>query len=82
MMKRLVRAALLLGCAGLAGAAGAVEPSATPRPTPAVKAKAHGVTVNGRITRLDTAKKTLSVRDSAGKEVPLSWTAATKIAGG
>ena len=47
-----------------------------------MKAKAHGVTVNGRITRLDPAKKTLSVRDSVGKEVPLSWTDATKIAGG
>ena len=78
-MKRLGAAAVLLG---LAGFAGAVDPAPTPRPTPAVKAKAHGITVNGRITKLDPAKKTLSVRDSVGKEVPLSWTAATKIAGG
>jgi hypothetical protein len=79
MMKRLGVAAVLLGLAGLAGA---VDPPPTPRPTPAMKAKAHGITVNGRITLLDPAKKTLSVRDSVGKEVPLSWTAATKIAGG
>jgi hypothetical protein len=79
MMKRLAAVAVLLGFAALAGAA---DPAPTPRPTPAVKAKAHGITVNGRITRLDPAKKTLSVRDSVGKEVPLSWTAATKIAGG
>jgi hypothetical protein len=79
MMKRLAAAAVLLALAGLARAA---EPAATPRPTPLVKAKAHGVTVNGRITRLDAGKKTMSVRDASGREVPLSWTAATKIAGG
>jgi len=79
MMKRLAATAVFLALTGLAAA---VDPAPTPRPTPAVKAKAHGITVNGRITRLDSAKKTLSVRDSVGKEVPLSWTGATKIAGG
>ena len=78
-MKPLAVAAVVLGVVGLAAA---MEPPPTPRPTPVVKAKAHGVTVNGRITRIDAAKKTLSVRDSVGKEVALSWTGATKIAGG
>lgn len=55
-------------------------PAATP--TPGVRAKAHGVAVAGRVTRVDPAKKTFSVRDAGGKEVALSWTAATKIAGG
>ena len=58
----------------------AARPSTTP--TPAVRAKAHGVAVAGRVTRVDSAKKTFSVREAGGKEVALSWTAATTIAGG
>jgi archaellin len=58
----------------------AASPSTTP--TPAVRAKAHGVAVAGRVTRVDSAKKTFFVREAGGKEVALSWTAATTIAGG
>jgi hypothetical protein len=75
-MRRFPAAAILLAsCAFLAAA-----PATTP--TPAVRAKAHGVAVAGRVTRVDPAKKTFSVREAGGKEVALSWTAATKIAGG
>jgi hypothetical protein len=57
--------------------------SGAPTPTPApTKLKAHGMTVNGRISRIEPVRRSLSVRDAAGKETPLSWTAATRIAGG
>jgi hypothetical protein len=75
-MSRFPAAAGLLALSALLGA----TPSTTP--TPAVRAKAHGVAVAGRVIRVDAAKKTFSVRDGAGKEVALSWTAATRIAGG
>jgi len=75
-MRALPAAALLLAFSGLLAA----KPPTTP--TPAVRAKAHGVAVAGRVTRVDAARKTFSVRDGGGKEVALSWTAATKIAGG
>ncbi|MDQ6891622.1 MAG: hypothetical protein M3167_02960 [Acidobacteriota bacterium] len=75
-MRPLPAAALLLAFSGLIAA----NPLTTP--TPAVRAKAHGVAVAGRVTRVDLAKKTFSVREAGGKEVALSWTAATKIAGG
>jgi hypothetical protein len=75
-MRRFPAAAVFLACSSFLVA----RPSTTP--TPGVRAKAHGVAVAGRVTRVDAAKKTFSVRDAAGKEVALSWTAATKIAGG
>ena len=57
--------------------------SGAPTPTPvSTKSKAHGMTVNGRISRIEPARRSFSVRDPAGKETSLSWTAATRIAGG
>lgn len=61
----------------------------TPAPTAAfartavpLKAKAHGIALTGRISRVDPARKSFAVRDAAGRETALSWTAATKITGG
>jgi hypothetical protein len=53
--------------------------AATPTPN---KAKVHGVALSGRVSRVDRAKLTFAVRDESGREVALSWTAATKITGG
>ena len=75
-MTPLAAAPLLLAFSGFFGAGKPVTP------TPAVRAKVHGVAVAGRVVRVDPGKKTFSVRDASGKEVALSWTAATKIAGG
>ena len=76
-MTRFAAAPLLLAFSGFFAAA---QPSVTP--TPALRAKVHGVGVSGRVMKVDAAKKTFSVREAGGKEVALSWTAATKIAGG
>ena len=54
----------------------------SPAPASAAKAKVHGFALTGRVSRLDRARLTFAVRDSAGKETPLSWTAATKVSGG
>jgi len=48
----------------------------------APRAKVHGVTVSGRVSKVDAAARTFSVRETSGREVPLAWTAATKITGG
>ncbi len=74
-----VAAASLLLLALASPASGAASPAPL---TPAPRAKAHGVPLSGRISRIDRAKMTLLVRDAAGRETPLSWTAATKINGG
>jgi hypothetical protein len=55
--------------------------AASPTPSPA-RVKAHGVALTGRVTRIEPKGMTLSVRDAAGKETVLVWTAATRIAGG
>ncbi len=39
-------------------------------------------TVQGTITRVDTAGKMLTVKDTSGKEVTVAWTDSTKITGG
>ncbi len=67
-------------------------PGVSPRPattrtavtvrTPAVRVRAHGVPISGRVSGLDPGKKILSVRDAAGRETSLVWTSATKISGG
>jgi hypothetical protein len=44
--------------------------------------KVHGVALSGRVSKVDAASKTLSVRDSSGREVALAWTGATKMTGG
>jgi len=46
------------------------------------KAKVHGIAVSGRISKVDASAKTFSVLDAAGHEVPLAWTAATRVTGG
>ena len=58
---------------------------ASPRPLSAAtpsKAKVHGISLSGRVSKIDAAAKTLSVRDGSGHEVAFAWTAATKITGG
>jgi hypothetical protein len=75
---------VLIWTAGFAGTA-----ARTPTPTPAqaakpiaAKTKAHGIALSGRISRVDPAKRIFGVRDAAGREIPLSWTAATTVTGG
>jgi hypothetical protein len=46
------------------------------------KAKVHGISLSGRVSKIDASAMTLSVRDGSGHEVTLAWTAATKITGG
>ena len=77
---------VLIWTTGFAGTA-ARTPTPTPAPAPAAKpvvakAKAHGIALSGRISRVDPVKRIFGVRDAAGREVPLSWTAATKVTGG
>ncbi|MEP6800383.1 MAG: hypothetical protein ABJC07_00495 [Acidobacteriota bacterium] len=60
----------------------AMAVSSAPARTPAVRARAHGISLSGRVSGLDPVKKTLSVRDGAGRETSLVWTGATKISGG
>jgi len=67
---------------GKAASPAAKAPLPAPAKTPAVRARAHGIALSGRVSGLDPAKKTLSVRDAAGHETSLVWTAATKISGG
>ncbi|MDQ2977579.1 MAG: hypothetical protein M3R62_00040 [Acidobacteriota bacterium] len=75
---------VLIWTTGLAGSAGRT-PTSTPAPAAkpvAAKAKAHGIALTGLISRVDPAKRIFGVRDAAGREIPLSWTAATKVTGG
>ena len=46
------------------------------------KSKAHGLSVTGTVVSIDTAALKMSVKTSAGKQIPLVWTGATKTAGG
>jgi hypothetical protein len=41
----------------------------------------HGLSVNGTITAVDQTAKTLSVKDSKGTTVALSWNDATRVSG-
>jgi hypothetical protein len=77
---------VLIWTTGFAGSA-ARTPTSTPRPAPAAKpvaakAKAHGIALTGLISRVDPVNRIFGVRDAAGREIPLSWTAATKVTGG
>jgi hypothetical protein len=49
---------------------------------PANKAKTHGYPLTGTVVAIDQARKTFIVRNDAGKETRLSWTAATSVIGG
>lgn len=75
---------VLIWTMGFAGTAGRTPtPAAAPAAKPvAAKAKAHGIALSGRISRVDPGKKIFGVRDAAGREIPLSWTAATNVTGG
>ena len=68
MRKALFAAALLLAAAAFAD-------------TPS-KSKAHGLSVTGTVVSVDGTAKKMTVKTSAGKQVPLVWTGATKTAGG
>jgi hypothetical protein len=46
------------------------------------KAKVHGFSLSGTVVRIDAGKKTLAVRNAAGKETTLAWTNATSVFGG
>jgi hypothetical protein len=46
------------------------------------KSKVHGLSVTGTVVSVDSAAKKMTVKTSAGKQVPLVWTGATKTAGG
>ncbi|MCA1582166.1 MAG: hypothetical protein LC796_12415 [Acidobacteria bacterium] len=65
-----------------ASSAAAKAPLPVPAKTPAVRARAHGIPLSGRVSGLDPAKKTFSVRDPAGRETSLVYTGATKVSGG
>ena len=68
MRKALFAAALLVAAAAFAD-----SPS---------KSKAHGLSVSGTVVSVDGAAKKMTVKTTAGKQVPLVWTGATKTAGG
>ncbi len=38
--------------------------------------------ISGTISRLDTASKTMVIKDTSGKEVTVFWDDATRVAGG
>jgi hypothetical protein len=69
----LLRKALLVAGVLLAAAAFADTPS---------KSKAHGLSVTGTVVSFDGAARKMTVKTTAGKQVPLVWTGATKTAGG
>jgi hypothetical protein len=46
------------------------------------KSKAHGLSVTGTVVSVDATVRKMTVKTSAGKQVPLVWTGATKTAGG
>jgi hypothetical protein len=46
------------------------------------RAKTHGYPLSGTVTSVDESRKTFVVRNPAGKETSLVWTAATTVVGG
>lgn len=50
--------------------------------TPPSKSKVHGLTVTGTVASVEEPAKKMVVKTSAGKQVALVWTGATKTAGG
>jgi len=49
---------------------------------PPNKAKTHGYSLSGAITSVDESRKTFVVKNAAGKDTTLVWTAATTVVGG
>jgi len=43
---------------------------------------AHAVTLSGTVSAVDAKAKTFSLKDDKGKEIPITWTAATRVRGG
>ncbi len=46
------------------------------------RAKTHGYSLSGTITSVDESRKTFVVKNTAGKDTTLVWTAATSVVGG
>jgi hypothetical protein len=46
------------------------------------KAKTHGYALSGTIASVDESRKTFVVKNAAGKDTSLVWTAATTVMGG
>jgi hypothetical protein len=46
------------------------------------KAKTHGYSLSGTVSSVDESRKTFVVKNVAGKDTTLVWTAATKVIGG
>ena len=55
---------------------------AGPASDPPGKPKTHGYALTGVVGAVDEAGKTFVVKNAAGKETTLVWTAATSIVGG
>ena len=49
---------------------------------PPAKSKVHGLSVTGTVATYEEPGKKMVVKTSAGKQVPLVWTSATKTLGG
>ncbi len=49
---------------------------------PPSKTKVHGFALSGTVVSVDESNKTFVVRSGAGRQTALSWTDATKMAGG
>jgi hypothetical protein len=49
---------------------------------PPAKSKVHGLSVTGTVASLEETAKKMVVKTTAGKQVPLVWTGATKTVGG
>ncbi|HEV8610058.1 MAG TPA: hypothetical protein VGS98_08325 [Thermoanaerobaculia bacterium] len=43
---------------------------------------AHAMTISGTVSAVDAKAKTFSLKDAKGKEIPITWTAATRVRGG
>jgi hypothetical protein len=46
------------------------------------KAKTHGYSLSGTVSSVDESRKTFVVKNAAGKDTTLVWTAATTVIGG
>jgi Domain of unknown function (DUF5666) len=43
---------------------------------------AHAMTMSGTVSAVDANKKTFSLKDASGKDISITWTAATQVRGG
>lgn len=50
---------------------------------PAAQSKSvHAMTMSGTVSAVDQKAKTFSLKDEKGKEIAITWTAATRVTGG